>query len=341
MKKIVLLILILLCAGVGIFASYICLNIPYETDFSYVGGGCKYRDVKGTAVITEIVDALYVNKYGMAGNNCPNKPVYVSFDFIPDNPITESLFGTSFTSKNRYLHVENKNPPKEIIIEKGIKVGNKYKAIKHEIKSGACPPVNFSFSEEILKGWEKYCWIPDPIPPSTSFDDIKKIARDKIYHDNKKTFYYSCPYETVGKLGEGKVDRTSCVLEKTSDILVIKNNLEWKEIMPIVEIAYCTQKKLKRCRSHAINKEEIIRAKFDLHNLVPVVSELKREIKKYKRGWWYSTNEVEEPADDIKGDIARILFSKREVHNDVSLMIKGKKHNKKLIMWDKNDPTSE
>ncbi len=96
--------------------------------------GCMYKDVPGTATIAKVTPA------SAGENNCPNKPMNVTFQFKADD-------GGSTESENQLTIGDGKNPPRSWIVASGLTEGSVHKCIRQELVEGACPPVVFDFPD--------------------------------------------------------------------------------------------------------------------------------------------------------------------------------------------------
>jgi len=120
-----------------------------------VGGYCEYKETRGIAIITKIVDVPFEQ-----GTLCNDKLVRVIFDFTP-----YSRNKMEYSNKDK----ESDTILKELLIKQGAKVGSKYRTIRKEIITGACSPVSYSLIgldfvkwRESFERWNRYCWFIKP-----------------------------------------------------------------------------------------------------------------------------------------------------------------------------------
>jgi len=193
---------------------------------------------------------------------------------------------------------------------------------------------------------------------AVSFSKSKKILVNKIYLDNKVTFYCNNPYETKQVKGKYKTliikdDKYYSPRKpfyKSGKANTRAERVEWEHVMP----AHNFGKHLlcwknggrKACRK---DKEFKI-MESDMHNLVPAIGEVNGNRSNYRYGanmpsigqYGQCNVQVDFKAkrayvkDDIKGDIARIYFYMSDQYN-VHL---SKQERKMMEAWNKSDPVS-
>lgn len=113
-----------------------------------VGGPCAYKDIPGWARVVSIRAAP------AKANNCPNHPVVVRFDFIPDDPKL-----TSKQAQDLTLTVAGgMNPARAYITAKGIAKGKTYRCVRREIMQGTCTPVLYTFPKIDLSDFGQSCY---------------------------------------------------------------------------------------------------------------------------------------------------------------------------------------
>lgn len=96
-----------------------------------VGRCGPYAQTPGTGHVTAIRAAP------AGGNNCPNDPVEVTFDFTPDDPALSALAATGRTVTTG----DGKNPPSAAVAACGLAVGSDHPAVRKDEQGGSCPPV--------------------------------------------------------------------------------------------------------------------------------------------------------------------------------------------------------
>lgn len=200
----------------------------------------------------------------------------------------------------------------------------------------------------------------------TSFSKAKKIMK-KIYKDNQVTFYANCNYNYKDKLN--MIVRQSCGYEpkneytKKGKINKRARKIEWEHVIPAENFGRqftcwrdgddsCVKSngksfKGRSCCSKVNEKFKLMEA--DLHNLVPAIGELNANRSNFRYGIIQgekrvygktvdfevdSKIRVVEPADSIKGNIARTYFYFEKKYG----MTISSKDKKLFIAWDKLDP---
>ncbi len=101
-------------------------------------GACgTYVDTPGTAFVTAVQPAP------PGENNCPNDPVKVTFDFIPDEPsqAAKAINGWSVTIG------DGKNPPSAAVAACQLGVGSSHPAVRSDEQGGSCTPVVVTLSD--------------------------------------------------------------------------------------------------------------------------------------------------------------------------------------------------
>jgi hypothetical protein len=69
--------------------------------------------------------------------SCPNDPVKVTFDFVPDDP---SLSGKAVAGWAVTIHA-GMNPPAAAVAACGLGVGSVHSAVRKDEQGGACTPL--------------------------------------------------------------------------------------------------------------------------------------------------------------------------------------------------------
>lgn len=186
-----------------------------------------------------------------------------------------------------------------------------------------------------------------------SFSRAKKeLAR--VYDDRRITFYAGCEY---GK--KGHVNGKSCGYTPRKN----ENRgrkIEWEHVVPAWAFGHALQCWQNSLCSNAKGKPYKgrkccgkIDAKFeamesDMHNLVPAIGELNGDRSNFRYGMISGESrvygrvdfevdfkyKVAEPADAVRGDIARTYFYMEKTYG---LKI-GKKNRRLFEIWDRQDP---
>ena len=185
----------------------------------------------------------------------------------------------------------------------------------------------------------------------SSWTKTKQTARDKVYFDHSVTKYCNCPYESKGTSG-GVVDTESCGYDgsqaKYKNAITV---LDWEHVVPASltparQMDCWVNGNRSQCERTSQAAKNII---FDLHNLVPAVGQANRirsdsrygiiqgEERKLGTCDFEWTNELVEPSDVIRGDLARVWLYMNHKHNvaiseDELLM---------FLKWSRIDPPSE
>ena len=120
----------------------------------WTGGPCKYVETPGVAIIAAIEEPL-PDEY-----NCPNNPVKVVFDFVPDDPdaAADYRYPDRSDSGNRLTVSGGANPSSEWVQAEGLVVESAYPAVRKEIVRGTCTPVIFEFTELDYEAGSDMCW---------------------------------------------------------------------------------------------------------------------------------------------------------------------------------------
>ena len=198
----------------------------------------------------------------------------------------------------------------------------------------------------------------DPITVAGSWGTTKKWARDTVYEGLNTTFYCDCTYTPSGRSG-GEIDQSSCGYDGSDESHSARAvRLEWEHVVPASlmparsfacwtdGLPECSKAGRACCEKHDLSARAMI---FDLHNLVPSVGQPNalRSNKRYglvdgeerRLGdcdfeW---TGDLTEPADDKRGDAARVWLYFVNEH-DLQL------HSGELAMylqWSNADPPTE
>ena len=70
-----------------------------------------------------------------------------------------------------------------------------------------------------------------PSQPIGSFSTAKKVARDDIYVDHRKTLYCNCDYTPTQTSSGGQIDQTACGYTPRANANRGKR-LEWEHVVP-------------------------------------------------------------------------------------------------------------
>jgi deoxyribonuclease I len=196
---------------------------------------------------------------------------------------------------------------------------------------------------------------PDGLPtPPHSFESAKKAAM-RIYADNRVTFYCGCRFDE-----HKNVDAASCgyVARKNA---ARGARVEWEHIVPAHAFGHfrpcwyeprCTQ----NGRTHAGRTccrqidPDFRRMEADLQNLVPAVGELNGDRSNFEYGEIPGearvygacdfevdvTERLAEPAESLRGDIARTYLYMHEAYPGGLPLRKDER--KRFEAWSRKDP---
>lgn len=186
-----------------------------------------------------------------------------------------------------------------------------------------------------------------------SFSKAKKeLAR--VYDDHRITFYAGCEYGKKGHVNGKSCGYTPRKNEKRG------RKIEWEHVVPAWAFGHALQCWQNSVCSNAKGKPYKGRkccgktdAKFqamesDMHNLVPAIGELNGDRSNFRYGMISGESrvygrvdfevdfkqKVAEPADAVRGDIARTYFYMEKTYG---LKI-GKKERRLFEIWDRQDP---
>lgn len=199
-----------------------------------------------------------------------------------------------------------------------------------------------------------------------SFSKAKKLMK-KVYKSNQTTFYGNCNYNYKDK--SNMIVRESCGYKPRNEYTKKgkKNQrarrIEWEHVIPAENFGRqfacwregneaCVKKsgkeyKGRRCCTKVNKQYRLMQA--DMHNLVPAIGELNADRSNFRYGFidgekrFYGEaidfevdfkRRVAEPADSIKGNIARTYFYFEKQYG----MKISKKDKKLFIAWDRLDP---
>lgn len=186
----------------------------------------------------------------------------------------------------------------------------------------------------------------------SSFNKSKKLLAKHVYFDHQKSFYCGCDYSLKPKAeGSNKMRLTpnwsSCGYKPRKQPKRA-SRIEWEHIMPAHHFGQHMQCWRSGGRK-ACKKDSTFKAmEADMHNLVPAIGEVNGDRSNSKFGILegekrvYGACDLEidfkakraEPAESVRGDIARIYFYMSEKYK-----IRLSKQQRKLLKaWDKSDP---
>lgn len=196
-----------------------------------------------------------------------------------------------------------------------------------------------------------------------NFSEVKQLLLEKVYYDNRKTFYCKCRFSKNKKVrcrtGKGKRSRTvewehvvpASRFGKTFDQW--KSKKSWECILPEL-IQMITGLRCRRTsgRENLRNKSKEYRLmESDMYNLVPAVGRINQKrsnldfgiIPGEKRQFGACDFEVSpkfaEPAPGIRGDIARIYFYMSHAYPE---RIKLEPEEKRFFeKWNESDPVDQ
>ncbi|MFO7939642.1 MAG: hypothetical protein R6U66_07830 [Bacteroidales bacterium] len=113
---------------------------------------CIYKKIPGKAIIISITDAP------ANANNCPNNPMLIEFNFIPDNKdATSTYLFPNWEDNSNFITIhDGKNPSTTWIDRNEIKLDTELTCYRNEITEGTCTPVTFEFPD-LDTSPENYC----------------------------------------------------------------------------------------------------------------------------------------------------------------------------------------
>jgi deoxyribonuclease I len=187
---------------------------------------------------------------------------------------------------------------------------------------------------------------------ASSWRQTKNLASDAIYFDQADTFYCGCPMTSDNDNdGSGDVDIEACGYKGPSAHQGRATRIEWEHVvpaslMPARQFDCWENGSRSDCERNSPEAREMV---FDLHNLVPSVGQVNAlrsndrygEIDGEEREFGSCAVEdsrgLFEPADDQRGDVARIWLymnwkHRVEIPEDELRM---------FIRWHNADPVSD
>jgi deoxyribonuclease-1 len=181
----------------------------------------------------------------------------------------------------------------------------------------------------------------------SSFSKSKKLLTT-IYKGHALTFYCGCTYQRQGK--KLIPDLPSCGYQPRKNATRAQR-IEWEHVMPAWAFGHQLQCWQAGGRKACKKNKQFKRMESDLHNLVPAIGEVNGDRSNYSfaslsgepRVYGYCDMEIDfkarkvEPADSVRGDIARTYFYMRDQY-DIKL---SKKQTQLFTAWHKLDPVDE
>jgi deoxyribonuclease I len=164
------------------------------------------------------------------------------------------------------------------------------------------------------------CGIQEP--PQT-FDQARQALRDYVYYDRSDDgdFYCGCSWDWTTNTG-GRVDLVSCAYEIRAQESRAQR-IEWEHVVPASMLGQHRQCWRDGGRDNCNRTDPVFnRMEANLHNLVPAVGEVNADRSNYRfaeiagepsnygacRFEVDNRQRLAEPADAVKGQIARIYF---------------------------------
>lgn len=194
-----------------------------------------------------------------------------------------------------------------------------------------------------------------------SFSKAKKFLHSVIYSEtiDRLTFYCGCSYDS-----KKNVDQSSCGYVPGKDKKRAKR-VEWEHIVPAAVLGESSKEwkygspdcvdrigrhfKGRKCASKMNRAFQLMQA--DMYNLVPAIGEINSvrsdfsygEIPGEKREFgkcdFEIDNGIAEPADSIKGDIARIYMYMNSAYPGLGII--NEKNRAMFEKWNLSDPPDE
>lgn len=110
-----------------------------------VGGACTYRDLAGSATIVRVAKTAASSQQATVAGGPGYEGYEVSFDFTPDQPITDSA-AQDFSRQTHLLRLANSwYPGPRYVAKYGLSQSRKLPALLKVQTSGACTPMLFAF----------------------------------------------------------------------------------------------------------------------------------------------------------------------------------------------------
>jgi deoxyribonuclease-1 len=207
----------------------------------------------------------------------------------------------------------------------------------------------------------------------SSFSKAKKLALTQVYKDHHESFYCGCSFNN-----KKQVDQASCGYEPRTPITksgkenIRDNRIEWEHVLPASKMgshlacggterrqfSQCVKSngKLKSGRDccQKVNRD-FRKAHNDLVNLTPAIGEVNAdrsnlayaEIIGESRAYgqcdfeYDTVNKTVEPAEIIRGDIARVQLYLEHTYGDVLGFTFSSEKRTMLERWNEKDPVSD
>ena len=198
----------------------------------------------------------------------------------------------------------------------------------------------------------------EPITVAGSWGTTKAWARDIVYEGENTTFYCGCDYTPSGRSG-GAIDQSSCGYDGSNESHAARAvRLEWEHVVPASlmparrfvcwndGLPDCDEGGRECCEKHDLNARIMI---FDLHNLVPSVGQpnalrsnkryglVDGEIHKLGSCDFEWTDDLTEPADGVRGDVARTWLYFVDKHH---LQLRDGEL-EMYLQWSNSDPPTD
>ena len=164
----------------------------------------------------------------------------------------------------------------------------------------------------------------------TSWSAAKNAADDQVYYDHRQTLYCGCPYEShADNDGSGDIALDQCNYASPAKHSHRAGRVEWEHIvpvslMPVRQFECWKQGGREECEKNDPSAQRMI---FDLHNIAPSIGQVNAFRSNDRYGIIDNENrdfggcEIEdenglfEPADDTRGDVARVwLYMVKQHH---------------------------
>ena len=183
--------------------------------------------------------------------------------------------------------------------------------------------------------------------PPSSFSKAKKLLK-VMYEDNQSTFYCGCDYSKQGKKLIPEHDSCGFSYRKNKKR---SQRIEWEHVMPAWAFGHQLQCWQEGGRKNCKKNAQFKKMEADLHNLVPAIGEVNGDRSNFSfamlegepRVYGQCDMEVNfkarkvEPAERVRGDIARTYFYMRDQYG---VRISSKQE-KLFNAWAKQDPVDD
>ena len=191
-----------------------------------------------------------------------------------------------------------------------------------------------------------------PTLPLTDFAAAKYVARNTIYRDHLETLYCACSFLPTKTRSGGAIDVERCGYAVRRNEKLGKQ-LQWDHVVPantFKRLFACGHTGGSGCKAPGRKccqdtSSEFNHLEADLHNLVPAVGEVNASKGKKPMGLVegepreygscdFESGSVVEPAEHIRGDLARIWLYMHEIRG-VPL---SRREIEMYIKWHRLDP---